>query len=451
MNELSKKIISYLIIFLFVFNVSGFYIARANDRVFNDSLNGNSENSYVLASVNIPLNGDEEIETNEIKDLKNLIDNKQQEIKSFTAEIDKYKELIKTKQEQAQTLESQISILENQIAKMGLDIKKLEAEIDEVRFKIQEKEREIMDTEEKIELQKERIAENIRILNRNDDRSYLELFLMNDKFSDFFDSLQSLKNLERELQTTYNELLELKGDLDIKKNELENEKDDLDAKKSELAAQNEKLTNQQYSKEVVLAQTIETEKEFRNLMYQLQQEQNQTSYQIQKLEAEVRKKLEVEREKRAKQGQKIDDPARLSWPIPNQGVTVVFHDPDYPFRKWIGEHSGIDIRTLKNGAPTNGLPVKAAADGIVLKIIREGKLAGNVVYILHDNDIMTVYMHLSRIDVKEDQFLSRGEVIGLSGGMPGTPGAGRISTGPHLHFEVRLKGIPVNPFNYLGQ
>lgn len=437
-RKCQRKII-YYVIAIFLFNIV--FSARAEERIFSDN---------VLNRNGAAVDEDEaELETGDIKDLKGLIGQKQGEIENLNAEIGKYKDLIKIKQEQANTLESQISILENQIYKTGLDLKKIKAEIEEKQLEIEQKLLEISETEEKIFLQKERIAETIRVINSHDERTTLEMLLMQDKFSEFFDSLNYLKNLDTELKGVYDSLMFLKTDLENQKSELEKRKEDLEGKKKELDDEKEKLDNQVYGKEVILEQTVQTEREFRNLVAQVQQEQEKTLMQIRQLEQEVKAKLEAEREKRKQQGKVLDDPTKLLWPVPNQGVTVLFHDPDYPFRKWIGEHSGIDIRTLKDGTPTNGLPVKAAADGIVIKIIREGKLAGNIVYVMHDNNIMTVYMHLSRIDVKEDQYLSRGEVLGFSGGMPGTHGAGRLSTGPHLHFEVRLNGIPVNPLLYL--
>ncbi|MFC1613142.1 murein hydrolase activator EnvC family protein [Patescibacteria group bacterium] len=388
-------------------------------------------------------------ETEEVQDLKSRIDQKKNEIDGLTTQIEKYKEMIKTKEAQANTLESQISILENQIAKKELDVKKIQAEIDEKKLEIEESIELIQKTENQILLQKERIADSIRAINMHDERTTLELLLSHNKFSEFFDALTYLETLGSEIKGIYDNLLSLKLTIETQKEELEEKKSLLEEDKKKLDDEQEKLENQQYSKEIILEQTVQTEHEFRNLIYQIQQEQAQSAQQIRKLEEEVKDKLDAERLKRQQQGRQIDDPTKLSWPLPNQGITASFHDPDYPFRKWIGEHSGIDIRTLRNGTPTNGLPVKSAADGIVLKIIREGKLAGNIVYIMHDNGIMTVYMHLSRIDLKEDQYISRGEVIGLSGGMPGTAGAGRLSTGPHLHFEVRLNGIPVNPLSYL--
>ena len=69
--------------------------------------------------------------------------------------------------------------------------------------------------------------------------------------------------------------------------------------------------------------------------------------------------------------------------------------------------------------------------------------------IIHANGLSTVYGHVNEIDVEEGRFVLQGQAIGRSGGMPGTCGSGRLTTGPHMHFEVRLNGIPVDPLLYL--
>jgi murein DD-endopeptidase MepM/ murein hydrolase activator NlpD len=98
-------------------------------------------------------------------------------------------------------------------------------------------------------------------------------------------------------------------------------------------------------------------------------------------------------------------------------------------------HEGQDIEALM------GTPVVAAASGTVtIAGCQNGY--GNVVYIDHGNGLSTRYGHLSRIDVVVGQTLKRGDHLGLVGS------TGR-STGPHLHYEVRINNDPVNPRAYL--
>jgi murein DD-endopeptidase MepM/ murein hydrolase activator NlpD len=98
-------------------------------------------------------------------------------------------------------------------------------------------------------------------------------------------------------------------------------------------------------------------------------------------------------------------------------------------------HKGLDIAAPK------GSPIIAPADGRVIYANRKG-LMGNMVTIKHGYGIVTRYGHLSKMLKKKGEKVERGEVIALVGS------TGR-STGPHLHYEVRLNGVPVNPEKYI--
>ena len=106
------------------------------------------------------------------------------------------------------------------------------------------------------------------------------------------------------------------------------------------------------------------------------------------------------------------------------------------------EHNAIDIPALQ------GTPVVAADDGVVLEV-NDGGYGYSTVSISHDDHLVTVYGHVSDILVEEGEEVSRGEVIALSGGRPGSKGAGVFTTGPHLHFETRVFGEAVDPMYYL--
>jgi hypothetical protein len=137
----------------------------------------------------------------------------------------------------------------------------------------------------------------------------------------------------------------------------------------------------------------------------------------------------------------------ISYPTSKHSVSSGFgkrRDPHNP-SKWTS-HTGIDYAVLTR------TPVHAAADGVV-SYTGLDKDYGNYVIITHGKK-STLYAHLSQIKVHSGQKIRKGEEIGLSGGKPGTPGAGN-STGPHLHFELRDNGGVgaqgrVDPSKYIG-
>lgn len=104
--------------------------------------------------------------------------------------------------------------------------------------------------------------------------------------------------------------------------------------------------------------------------------------------------------------------------------------------RWGSKHTGIDI-----GIPT-GTPVKAADGGKVISAGWAGNY-GNLIIIDHENGYKTYYAHNSKLKVKKGDRVYRGQVISYSGA------TGNV-TGPHLHFEVRKNGVPINPLGYVS-
>jgi murein DD-endopeptidase MepM/ murein hydrolase activator NlpD len=125
-----------------------------------------------------------------------------------------------------------------------------------------------------------------------------------------------------------------------------------------------------------------------------------------------------------------------SWPV-NGRVTCSYGARTDPFSGEGAYHTGVDM-----AAPA-GTEVVAAADGTV---VHAGWYSGygRLVVLDHGNRYETYYGHLSRVDVLEGQSIHRGERIGAVGS------SGR-STGPHLHYEVRVGGVPVNPYRFLSR
>ncbi len=121
---------------------------------------------------------------------------------------------------------------------------------------------------------------------------------------------------------------------------------------------------------------------------------------------------------------------------PTRGwITSGFGYRIYPFTGETKFHEGIDISTRI------GTDVYATADGIVTETSYDITYGNNIV-IDHGFGFVTRYGHLSRIDVKAGDVVKRGQKIGEVGNTG-------FSTGPHLHYEVRINGVPVNPENYI--
>lgn len=121
----------------------------------------------------------------------------------------------------------------------------------------------------------------------------------------------------------------------------------------------------------------------------------------------------------------------ITTPTPGYPMGSAFGPRHHPILAITRLHAGVDI-----GAPT-GTPIHAPADGMVVFAGERGGY-GNTVVIDHGHSLGTLYGHQSRLNVSTGDLVVRGQVIGYVGSTG-------LSTGPHLHFETRIKGLPVDP------
>jgi murein DD-endopeptidase MepM/ murein hydrolase activator NlpD len=125
----------------------------------------------------------------------------------------------------------------------------------------------------------------------------------------------------------------------------------------------------------------------------------------------------------------------LSRPIPNAAVTSTFGARMDPFLGRPAMHTGVDFRAAA------GYPIRATAAGTVVTAEYTGGY-GNMVEVDHGNGLTTRYAHLSRIVVKPGDIVAKGSIVGRAGS------TGR-STGPHVHYEVRVDGSAIDPMRYI--
>jgi murein DD-endopeptidase MepM/ murein hydrolase activator NlpD len=383
-----------------------------------------------------------EINNEEIERIQKEIEIREANIKQLETQRKIYQEKISIKRSEISTLKDELDFINNKINKSQLAIESQEEEISKTDLSIQKIQLEIIAKKKEAEGVKEQLRELLLTIHEYDQKNPLEIILLNPSLSSVFNHWQYLNSCQEKIARNLQRISTLKEGLEIQEEKLRQERQNLVNLKNELDGQKIQLIADKEINEYLLEQTRGAEWKFQSLLAEVITEQQKIDQEISSLEKTARAKIAQEKERQAELMEK-EGILIFSWPVPLQKITSPFHDPEYPFRHLIGEHPAIDLRAQQ------GTLVRASASGYVARAKEGGVGEYSYVMIIHNNSFSTVYGHLSDVQVKENEYIKRGEVIGLSGGMPGTPGAGMFCTGPHLHFEIRMNGIPVNPEDYL--
>lgn len=375
--------------------------------------------------------------SSDILNMADSLTDKKQQLKTIEDTLNDYKQKIAEAQKSSVTLKNQIELLNDQIKKTELEIQEADLKTNQLDSDIADLNSDINNAKKNIDLQKDVVAYYFRELQRIKSASPLEIFLLQPSFSNFFGEMQNTEAIGNNLAASIGKLKAVQSDLEKSQNDLKDKKDQILKLKKDSENKKAKLEAQKTSKTFLIGETFASEAKFQALLIQTQKDQQDLDAEISRLENAVKDKL--------KQNDLFPNGSVvLTWPVPKNEITTYFHDPDYPYRFILGEHSGLDIRTAQ------GTPIAAPAPGYVLKV-RDSQTWRDYSYVViaHAGGISSVYLHLSKVYVKPDTYVARGQIIGLSGGTPRTAGAGLFTTGAHLHFEIRANGIPVNPLDYM--
>ena len=372
-----------------------------------------------------------------LDELRDRLAESRKRLQDIEGRIDQYRKQVAEQQAQANTLRGQIRLIDQEVDALTLELDKTAVEIEKVETESAAVHEELRRMEEDIDRKRTQLREAVRLIQAFEADSLVETFFKYPTLSGAIVEVRAIERVQQKTQQTLAEIKDLRAALQTKAEALRDLERELKELKERQERQKKTLEEQQTAKQRLFEVTKAQEAKFQDLLEQTAAEQRRANAAIAGIEARVREEL-------ARRGiTRLGGVGIFDWPVdPIFGIACGFHCPDYPYLRLIGPHTGVDL-------PTHvGTPVRAGADGYIARANDAGGPGYSYVLMLHGDDFSTVYGHLSSIAVKDGAFVTRGQVLGYTGGVPGSRGAG-LSTGPHLHFEVRKNGIPTDPARYL--
>lgn len=355
------------------------------------------------------------------------------------------------------TLSAEITRIKSELSSLNLKIKSTSTQIDQLSLEVEKLNLESKNTTEELAFKKTVLAQNLINLyqKNNDGEDVVLLFLKNEDLSDAMLEVENMIYFGKSIKDDLNELRELKDLLNEQKEQTEAKVGQLESTKVVLDNRKTIAANIQSEKTEILTKTKSQEKNYQTLLSTIEEKRNSIEGEIDQLEEVLKAEIDPG-------ALPVSNNGVLLWPVTGT-ITQKFgatSDAVYLYKKGVYKnpsHNGIDI------AASIGTTIYAAEAGEVVAVGNQDKYCyraayGKYIVIKHNNNLTTLYGHLSLQNVKVGDIVKRGDIIGYVGNTG-------YSTGPHLHFTVYYSptfkmnsssscgstpiGAPVNPLNYL--
>ncbi len=322
--------------------------------------------------------------------------------------------------------EREIEALEAYLAQIERELRATEAELARVTEELRQAEQRVDDarehlrqTEEELAYRTELMRRRVRAMHEQGPVRYLEVLLTARSFYEFISRLEMMRVIVRADVDLFHRVSELREEAEDYRNAMEIEMDLTARLRDEVASQRARLDAQVAAQQSTLSAKESLVQRLERDLLQMEQDSQRVTDMIRADQATI--------EAYRRQGE-----LAFVWPLRPRGwVSSPFGMRYHPILRTSSFHTGIDI-----AAPT-GTSILASEEG---RVSYAGWLGGYGLTIIidHGGQVSTLYAHASQLLVSSGQIVTRGQLIARVG----TTG---LSTGPHLHFEIRVNGEPVNP------
>ncbi len=361
------------------------------------------------------------------------IQQKQQEIQKkldeANANLSNLNKQIGQEEQKQEALDNQISLNQQKINLLQESISAMNADIDEKNDQIAQKEEEIADKELEIADTYEVFKQRMRAMYMAGENSSLEMLLSAESFSDFLTNAEMMKAISSHDQQLVDDLRTQKAAIEEEKAGIEEDKAAIEQRQQEIIIQRENIKATQSELEQAYAQSEDAMQDYDALKDQYENNRDAALAEEKAVEQELQNWYKTHSSS-SSDGSTAN--SQFIWPLP--GYSTI----SSPYgSRWGGFHTGMDI----TGGGVFGANIVAAASGTVIQATSHYSY-GNYVIIDHGGGYSTLYAHASQLLVSIGDTVQQGDTIALVGSTGN-------STGPHLHFEVRVNGQHQNPANYV--
>ena len=355
-----------------------------------------------------------------------------QDLEAINNQIADTKEEITKKKRQEKSALNSLTKAQRELNRIERDLEYLNAKIRTAERNISQLEKEMAVIERERQTLERQILSRQEVLNQRlvsaykyGFTGYLEALVSSRGFADFISKFEALSYFLRNDLTLLSEVETTKEEIMAKQKEYELKKDSLQDRRNNYYELKAQAAKNQKQKVVLISRT-------KKELQVIQSDREKLEAALDELE-QTSKEIEEQIKRKQHSGEALGT-GRMIWPVKGR-ISSNFGWRMHPILKKKKFHSGLDL------AVASGTEVMAADSGRVLVSGWNGGY-GYFIAIDHGNGISTAYGHNSRLLVNEGDIVTKGQTIALSGSTG-------LSTGPHLHFEVRKDGKPVNPIPFL--